>query len=176
MELKGISLTSVTVWGRKIEPLLSFYHFLLAGLKVLQFLSWLPALSDDNPESQNRENFEYPHHLSAAIPSLCIVQLHDRLRMLRLQHSSKYLDFQDCPCKTLTFHLWNMSWSNFTALLNHLVLTMCHDNNHTCWVSWNVSEVSNCSASAEFEVVFLGNFILLPLLCCCKRSASVFRC
>lgn len=120
MELKGISLTSVTLGGRKIEPLLSFYHFPLAGLKVLQFLSWLLALSDDNPESQNREDFEYPHHLSAAILSLCIVQLRDRLRMLRLQHSSKYLDFQDCPCKTLTFHPWNMSWSNFTALLNHL--------------------------------------------------------
>lgn len=57
-----------------------------------------------------------------------------------------------------------------------LILMVCHDNNHTCWVSWNVSEVSNCSASAEFQVVFLGNFILLPVLCCCKRNASVLRC
>lgn len=176
MERKGISLTSVTVGGRKIEPLLSFYHFLLAGLEVLQFLSWLPALSDENPESQNREDFEYPHHLSAAIPSLCIVQLHDRLRMLRLQHPSKYLVFQDCLCKTLTFHPWNMSWSNFTVLLSRLVLLMCHDNDCTCWASWNISEGSKCFASAEFEGVFLGNFILLPLRCCCKRNASVLRC
>lgn len=67
MELKGNNSAAEIVGGRKIQPFLSFYHFLLAGLAQPQFPSSLPALSDVHPECQHRKD---PHHLNAAISPL----------------------------------------------------------------------------------------------------------
>lgn len=131
IELKWISLMAMTLGKRKIQPFLIFYHFLLSGLAGLQFLRWLVAchlwLSSRIP-AQEASPSSQGGHISLAHETPWYATE-------GRSYNTIYNCFDFDHCKALMHHPWNMNYCNYTALLGHLALLMCHDTSHACWVS-----------------------------------------
>lgn len=158
IELKGISLMALTLGKRKIQPFLSFYHFLLAGLAGLQFLRWLVAChlwSSSRIPAQEASPSSQGSHISLAheIP----------------WYTTEGEVPDHCPCKALRHRPWSLNYCNSTALLGHLALLMCHGTSRACRVSSHKAGALIALAARQGDCPSISSSY------CFKRSKSALR-